>query len=154
MARRSYLHLEEPDEPGLDIAPLIDVSFLLLCYFMVTSTMQRKENILDLLFPAKQTEQVDVIIEPLNIRLREDGVILAGLKGLEEELETNVNSRKCPRLAEKLREAKAAAELGGKTPLVVVETEGGAKHQRFIDIVNTLSIVEIANVTIGGFEEE
>ena len=154
MARRSYLHLETQEDPELDIAPLIDVSFLLLIYFLVTSTMHPKEGDLDLTFPSTQTDQVDVPpVDPLSIHLREDGVILAGVGGGEEELETDVNSRKCPRLLEKLQEYKSVADTSGSTPFVVVRADDGAKQQRFIDIVNTLSIVKITNVTITGFRE-
>ncbi|MBU6179314.1 MAG: biopolymer transporter ExbD, partial [Verrucomicrobia bacterium] len=35
MARSS---LSESERPGLDMSPLIDISFLLLIYFLVTST--------------------------------------------------------------------------------------------------------------------
>ncbi|MFT4637666.1 MAG: biopolymer transport protein ExbD [Verrucomicrobiales bacterium] len=155
MARRSYLHLEEQEDPELDMAPLIDVSFLLLIYFLVTSTMQPKEGDLNITFPATQTDQVDVPpVDPLSVHLREDGVILAGIGGAEEELEADINSRKCPRLLEKLREYKSIADATGSTPFVVVRADDAAKQQRFIDIVNTLSIVEISNVTITGFRED
>ncbi len=155
MARRSYLHLEEQNDPELDIAPLIDVSFLLLIYFLVTSTMQPKEGDLDIVFPATQTDNVDTPpVDPLSIHLREDGVILAGVGGAEEELESDPSSRKCPRLLEKLREYRTIADTSGSTPLVVVRADDGAKQQRFIDIVNTLSIVQISNVTITGFRED
>ena len=155
MARRSHLHIDEQEDPELDIAPLIDVSFLLLIYFIVTSTMQPKEGDLDITFPSTQTDQVDLPeIDPLSIRLREDGVILAGVGGAEEELESDVNSRKCPRLLQKLREYKSVADTSGSAPFVVVRADDTAKQQRFIDIVNTLSEVEISNVTITGFRDE
>ncbi len=155
MARRSYLKLEEQEDPQLDIAPLIDVSFLLLIYFLVTSTMQPKEGDLDITFPSTQTDQVDVPpVDPLSIRLREDGVILAGIGGAEEELEADINSRKCPRLLDKLRDYKQVADASGSPPFVVVRADDGAKQQRFIDIVNTLTIVEISNVTMTGFRVE
>lgn len=155
MARRSYFHLEEQEDPHLDIAPLIDVSFLLLIYFLVTSTMQPKEGDLDITFPATQTDQVDVPpVDPLSIHLREDGVILAGVGGAEEELEADITSRRAPRLLEKLREYKSVADTSGSTPFVVVRADDGAKQQRFIDIVNALSIVKISNVTITDFRDE
>ncbi len=155
MARRSYLHLEEQNEPELDIAPLIDVSFLLLIYFLVTSTMQPKEGDLDITFPSTQSSEVDVPpVDPLSIYLREDGVILAGEGGSEQELETDVTSRKCPQLRSTLEEYKALADSTDSTPFVVIRADDNAVQQRFIDVVNTLSAVEISNVTITGFREE
>lgn len=134
---------------------MIDVSFLLLIYFLVTSTMQPKEGDLDITFPATQTDQVDVPpVDPLSIHLREDGVILAGVGGAEEELEADITSRRAPRLLEKLREYKSVADTSGSTPFVVVRADDGAKQQRFIDIVNALSIVKISNVTITDFRDE
>lgn len=155
MARKVHYELENQEEPELDMAGLIDVSFLLLIYFIVTSTMQPKEGDLDITFPSTQTDQVDVPpVDPLSIHLREDGVILAGIGGGEEELESNPASRDCPRLLEKLREYKMITDTAGSTPFVVVRADDTAHQQRFIDIVNTLSAVEIANVTITGFRED
>lgn len=155
MARKVRYELEKPNEPELDIAPLIDVSFLLLIYFIVTSTMQPREGDLDIVFPTNQTDTVDVPpVDPISIHLREDGTILAGVGGSEEELETDVNSRDLPRLHARLTDYKTIADTSGSTPFVVVRADDNAKQQRFIDIVNTLSAVGIANVTITGFRED
>ncbi|MEM6575985.1 MAG: biopolymer transporter ExbD, partial [Pseudomonadota bacterium] len=36
---------KEKEEPGIDLAPLIDVVFLLLIFFMVTTTFERQARL-------------------------------------------------------------------------------------------------------------
>ena len=44
---RIGLHADEVDEEDLDITPMIDMTFLLLIFFMVTSTM-KPDEVLDI----------------------------------------------------------------------------------------------------------
>ena len=59
MARRVHSQTRGSDEdPELDISSLIDVSFLLLIYFIVTSTLQKRETDLGITLPSTvPTEQ-------------------------------------------------------------------------------------------------
>ncbi len=50
MRRKRNVHVND-DEPALDISSLIDVCFLLLIYFIVTSTMQPREQDLPMTLP-------------------------------------------------------------------------------------------------------
>ena len=51
MARHKRQQLEPEEEPALDISSLIDVCFLLLIYFLVTSTIKPRESDLGLQLP-------------------------------------------------------------------------------------------------------
>ena len=55
MARKKIAEALEDDEPGLDISSLIDVCFLLLIYFLVTTTIQPREQDLRMSLPAAIT---------------------------------------------------------------------------------------------------
>ena len=65
----------EDDEPGLEIAPLIDVSFLLLIYFLVTSTLEKREADLGLTLPTENPDSsaVQVEIDQMMIVVDPDG---------------------------------------------------------------------------------
>jgi biopolymer transport protein ExbD len=155
MARKSRLELEAVEDPALDIAPLIDCAFLLLIYFLITSTMQPREGDLNTTFPTVQGEpDKEVLIDHLNVELQEDGTVLAGAAGSMEVMDSDPNSRTLPQLVEKLKEYKGAVKLAGAEPLVIIKADDGAKQQRFIDIIDSLAEVEISNVTMTGFKTE
>jgi biopolymer transport protein ExbD len=69
MARHRKYEAEEDAEPGLDISSLIDVCFLLLIYFLVTSTITPRESDLGMALPAANPSTEQPEIEPLFIRI-------------------------------------------------------------------------------------
>ena len=75
----------------LQIAPLIDVVFLLLIYFMVTASLIKKEGDISFLLPANiaQEEMVVVPVEVL-IEITSDGVVeLEGLRFQSNDRDLN-----------------------------------------------------------------
>ena len=79
MARHKRQQPLEDAEPALDISSLIDVCFLLLIYFLVTSTIKPRESDLGLQLPGVSeptTEQPK--IEPMLIFVEESGGIYVG----------------------------------------------------------------------------
>ena len=52
MARHRKYEAEEESDPALDISSLIDVCFLLLIYFLVTSTITPRETDLGMALPS------------------------------------------------------------------------------------------------------
>ncbi len=155
MARKSRLELEEIDDPALDIASLIDIAFLLLIYFLITTTLEPKEGDLNMTFPTVQAPpDREILIDHLNVELQQDGVVLAGAAGSMEVMDSDPSVLELPLLVQKLKEYKAAVELAGAEPLVIIKADDSAKQQRFIDIIDALAEVEIANVTMTGFKTE
>ena len=148
MARRIPLQAEPEDEPELDVASLIDVSFLLLIYFIVTSTLQKQETDLGLTLPSSVASGAPVDIEPVNIKIDGEGNIYWNKEQIEQG-----NDRALPRLLEELRDYKSINDSVGKTPIVVVAADNSAPQQRFVDVVNALAAVEINTVTLTGFRE-
>ncbi len=59
----------------VNIAPMIDVSFLLLIFFLVTTTFERAEGILSSSMPAEQGERAAVAlpISPIVVRIQKTG---------------------------------------------------------------------------------
>lgn len=152
MGRRFKMQAEPDSEPMLDVAPLIDVSFLLLIYFLVTSTLEKREADLGLTLPTENPDStsVQVEIDQMMIVIDTEGAVIVN----EEVLDTDVAVRDVPLLSERLKMYKRAADLSGSQPLVVVAADDAAKGQRLVDVLNALAKESIKNVTMTGFSEE
>ncbi len=151
MAGNTKLQIPEEEEPGLDMSSMIDVSFLLLIYFLVTQTLDPKETDLGMTLPTTDSSSAsEVEIDQMTITVNAAGAIVVDDKTLDED----VNNRTLVNLDEKLKQYKDAADLTGSQPVVVVAVDDAAVGQRFIDVLNALAKVKIHNVTITGFSDK
>ena len=90
------------DEPSINLTPLIDVVFLLLIFFMVTTTFTR-ETLLQVNLPeaeaetqSTQTERLEIVVSrdgsfALNGQTLVNGQLETLLRGLELESKGNLN---------------------------------------------------------------
>lgn len=142
----------EPD-PELDMSPMIDLSFLLLIYFLVTSTLEPTEADLSMTMPTSQSKGgSEVKPETMTINVNAAGHVVLN----DEVLDTDGSTREVPMLLDRLRTYVEAAKLTGSDPLVIIAADDAARGQRFVDVLNALGDpgVDIRNVTITGFSEE
>ncbi len=149
MKRKRQAPKEE--NPGLDMSSLIDVSFLLLIYFLVTSTLDPKEADLGMTMPTSQSDgSADVEIDQMTIKVNPMGHIVVN----DEILDSDPNNRDVPRLLDRLSTYAESARLTDSEPLVIISADDAAKGQRFVDVLNALAheTVKIQNVTISGFD--
>ena len=94
MSRRKKMEGPEDDEPGLDISSLIDVCFLLLIYFLVTTTIVKKEQDIDMTLPSVAPSDTPPDIRPFFIKLEANGFISIRSDGTPEQLiESDPDSR-------------------------------------------------------------
>ena len=147
MARHRKYEPGEDAEPALDISSLIDVCFLLLIYFLVTSTIKPRETDLGMALPAANpsTEQPD--IEPLLIRIEASGAIFTGAGTAQQSMDTDVSVRDLPLLRGQLDMYSSAARAANSRPLVQIYADGNATQQRVIDVLNALAGANINSVT-------
>ena len=152
MRRARYAH-EEDKDPELDISSLIDVSFLLLIYFLLTSTLRKDEVDLSIVLPTQVPTDNPDPIDPVAIKIEADGSVT--YDGLQIAGPTNATRPDpLPSLRTKLKEYKDLTDSSGSKPMVIVAAADEGKHQRFIDVINALNYVEIQNITMTGFREE
>ena len=147
MARhRKYETIEDAD-PALDISSLIDVCFLLLIYFIVTSTIAPRETDLGMALPAgaPSTEQPE--IEPLFIRVDANGALSTGTGAAQQAMDSDPSVRDVPLLRSQLQLYADAARAANSTPIVQIYVDGEATQQRVIDVLNALAGVNINSVT-------
>jgi biopolymer transport protein ExbD len=147
MARHKRRAKEEDSEPGLDISSLIDVCFLLLIYFLVTSTITPRETDLGMSLPAANPSNEQPKIEPMFIRVDAAGVIYTGVGAGQQQLDQDATVREVPLLDSQLDLYSAAARSAGSNPLVQVYVDPGTTQQRVIDVLNALAGAGISSVT-------
>lgn len=151
MPGRTKLQAPEEEEPGLDMSSMIDVSFLLLIYFLVTQTLDPKEADLGMTLPTTDSSSAsEVEIDQMTITVNAAGAIVVDDQTLDED----ITRRSLPLLDDKLKQYKDAADLTGSQPVVVVAADDDSVGQRFVDVLNALAKVKIHNVTITGFSEK
>lgn len=139
----------ESDE--MQIAPLIDVVFLLLIFFMVTSSLQKFETDLSIQLPGrvKQSESLAMPDEQI-VEILADGRVL-----LNNQFYDAPDSRDMPQLTAVLRRFKQASDLANVRAMLTIQAAGRSMHERVMDVLNAAAGADIAFVSIGlGDEEE
>ena len=128
---------------------MIDLSFLLLIYFLATSTLQPVESDIAMTMPGLPDGHHPVVFDPMKIEVNADGHVVAN----GEVLDTDVRSRELPLLLDRLKTYAASARLTATEPLVLLAADDAASGQRFVDVLNALSNseVRIGNVTLADF---
>ncbi|OOC10523.1 ExbD/TolR family protein [Thioalkalivibrio halophilus] len=128
------------EEPGVNLTPLIDVVFLLLIFFMVSTTFDRHADI-DITLPSadREAEQVDDRAW-IDIVVDADGrYFVDGRELVNRRVET---------LEQVLGEV---LEARGDDP-VVIRADASASHQsvvRALDVVGRLGVSAVSIATLG-----
>jgi biopolymer transport protein ExbD len=140
---------EEVPAGGFQIAPMIDVVFVIMLFFMVMAGAVKVENELNATLPgstesSSATDFVDEIII---------GISEAGEVTLNDEPFDSPESRDLPRLRDTLMRLKQNAD-NAKTPAVVtIVSEPNAKYSRTIDVLDALAVAKIESVTFSVSDE-
>lgn len=135
---------------GFQIAPMIDVVFVILVFFMALAAQIRIEQILQTKLPgisvsSNTTEFVDEQI----LQVSEDGEV-----SLNEESYDSVASRELPQLTGTLMRLKTSSEAAKSKLVVTLISHPESPYYRTIDVLNSLSIAGITNVTFTSDSEE
>lgn len=145
MARRKSSNPFPDEEPELNISPLIDVAFLLLIYFLVTTTLMKQEADLGLVLPGVAQEQSrPVKTDQMMIKITGDGAVMVN----DEILDTDPNDRTLTNLNERLQRYAAAASMSGSDAMVVVDCADEVPEQRFIDVLNVCSANGLSHISL------
>jgi len=137
------------EEDRFDLTPMIDVVFLMLIYFMVTSALIKQEADLKLKLPIPEqsVEQSDQIPSEQFISVLPDGTIL--LNGAPVDYPT---SREMPQLSRALARLQESAIAGGVDMFVTIDAHDLSPHQRSIDVLNACAKAKVKFVTFSAAE--
>jgi biopolymer transport protein ExbD len=77
----------EPVPVAFQIAPMVDILLVLLCFFVITWSMARKENELDVRVPAAQAAQEsNPVVNQTVLNVKSDGTIVWDRKQVSREV--------------------------------------------------------------------
>lgn len=126
----------------LQIAPLIDVVFLLLIYFMVTASLIKKEGDISFMLPAQmdQSEPIDMPIE-VTIEIAESSDVVV------EGMVFDRNDRELDTLISRLVEFREAAESSGSELIVNIMPHDDVLHSRIINVMNACAVAKVKNAS-------
>ena len=146
MARRRNSNPFDPDmEPELNISPLIDVGFLLLIYFIVTTTLEPQEADIGLILPGVATTESDPVkVDQMLIKITGDSAVAVN----GEVLDTDPSDRDLTNLSDRLERYAATAQNAGTEAMVVVDCADDVPEQRFIDVLNSCAAYGLKNITL------
>ncbi len=131
------------EEPDISIAPLIDMTFLLLIYFICTCSLITPEADLGIRLPGMiaQATKVEMPDEQM-IEVRENGQVFLN----DREFDSAANVL-LPELVRTLQSYRASSVASGNKPLITIWADDDAQHQRVIDVMNACAAAQIKDVT-------
>ena len=137
---------------GFQIAPMIDVVFVIMLFFMVMAGTVKVEKEIVTQLPGtpelskkSHVEFVDEII----ISVAEDGQVSLN----QEDFDTRV-SHDLPKLKETLLRLKQASDAAHTPSVVTIMSDPAAKYSRTVDVLDALARAKIENVTFVLIEPE
>ena len=136
-------------KPSIPIAPMIDVVFLLLMYYLVTSTLDKQEADISFQLPGvvEQSEPIDMPDEQI-IEIGEDG------QGVVNEFAyDSPTSSRLLELAGMLTRFKEASDANKVEALVTIAPSDRTTHQMIIKVMDACSIAGITGVNFAISEE-
>jgi biopolymer transport protein ExbD len=126
-------HGSSDDEAAIDMTPMLDIVFIMLIFFIVTTSFV-KETGLEVNRPKdSQTPPPPTNVKSLSIRVEEDGTIVVNGRQVDiRRVEANIQSF----LAENNQDSAA------------VQAHPKAKHGDVTEVINEVKRAGIANVSV------
>jgi len=124
-------------EFGFQIAPMLDILFVLLLFFMVSAGAQKHEASLTTQLPGGRPGG-DV---PVQVGIDEDGqVTVSGVRTSDPPTDPTL-----PNLVDRLKGIVAA---NAAQPSVITPTRS-TRHQRVVDVLNACAAAKVKNLAFG-----
>jgi biopolymer transport protein ExbD len=128
---------------GFQIAPMIDVVFVILLFFMVAAGQQQKENAHNTKLPGTEPPaEGSVMPDEVSIMIEDDGQVY-----LNDDPLDSPEAKDLKELAGSLVQLKQASDNGGSKILVTVYANELAKYERVVDVLDALTRAQIVDVT-------
>lgn len=135
---------------GFQIAPMLDVVFVIILFFMVMAGAVKIENELNSTLPgtAETSEPTEFFDEQI-ITIAANGEV-----ALNDEPFDSPQSSSLPNLTATLHRLKENAEAAKAPLLVTIMSEPEAEYQRTIHVLDALAVARIDHVTFTVSEED
>ncbi|HIP12008.1 MAG TPA: biopolymer transporter ExbD [Arcobacter sp.] len=122
--------MRKREQLNLDLTPLIDVVFILIIFFLVTSSFKQKDFALNLTLPDAKAQQIEIEKKQLNIEVDEKFLSYMGEKisflDLQVKLE-NIKNQKLP---------------------IIVKIDKKVRYDRVIEVLDLLQLNNLNNIAL------
>ena len=147
---KPFINKQKDGDLGFQIAPMIDVVFVIMLFFMVMAGSVKVEKELNSQLPGKaETSGATEFVDEQVITISEEGEV-----SLNDEPLGPPGDRTMERLRDTLGRLKQASDQAKSPTLVTVVSEANARYSRTIDVLDALSVSGITNVTFTVNDEE
>lgn len=146
----AQLKKRAPEQSAIPIAPMIDVVFLLLIYFMVSSSLARQEADLSFQLPGsvEQTEPLDLPDEQI-IEIRSDGQVV-----VNDYPYDSPSADRLMELAAMLSRFNAASRANKVEALVTIAPADTVEHAQIVKVMDACALAQIVGVNFALGEDE
>lgn len=140
---------QNPDV-GFQIAPMIDVVFVILVFFMALAAQIRIEQILQTKLPgvAAASTATEFFDEQI-LQVAEDGEVT-----LNDEIYDTPEAHDLPQLTNTLGQLKASSDAAKTKLVVTLISHPDSAYERTIEVLNALAAAGVTHVTFTATEEE
>ncbi|HEY5768438.1 MAG TPA: biopolymer transporter ExbD [Terrimicrobium sp.] len=131
------IHSEPEGNLEFQIAPMVDVIFILILFFMCSAGATRVENELSLKLPGRLSQDQPLrMLDEQIIEIEENGQVILN----SQQLDTSA-------LGATLQRYKAISDDSKSTTVITILTAKNTKYQRIIDVLNECAVAKIESVT-------
>ena len=140
--KKRFVPEPEPDI-GLQIAPMVNLMFVLLAAFTVSAGQKIVEAELGVKVPGQAKEnptEQNVLTPPVNLRIRKEGKI---------EFNGSLIGEPEDKQLEDLRAKLLGLVELSKDQAVIIRPEEEVEHQRVVDVLNACSAAKVNKLSFG-----
>ena len=125
---------------GFQIAPMVDVVFVLMLFFMAMAGAQVKEKELNIALPSGAPPKAGQVPKtPIVIEISGEGQVT-----MNNEVYAAPTDKGLQRLREWLK--ATIEQFGGEDP-VIIRPQPDTKHERIVEVLNAASFAGVKNLT-------
>ncbi|MGB5918251.1 ExbD/TolR family protein [Arcobacter sp.] len=115
---------------GMDLTPIIDVVFILLIFFIVTSVFKKEELALVLDLPKSNAKETEVSKDEIFIELSPTKLAIKGIEVSFESLEDNLK------------------QIKDKTKPLIVRIDEKVQYKRVVKVLDLLQKYDLNNLAL------
>jgi biopolymer transport protein ExbD len=131
------IHSEPEGNLEFQIAPMVDVIFILILFFMCSAGATKVENELSLKLPGRLSQDQPLrMLDEQIIEIAENGQIILN----DQQMDTSA-------LSATLQRYKAISDDSRSATVITILTAKNTKYQRVIDVLNECAVAKIESVT-------
>lgn len=132
----------------VQLAPMADIGFLLICFFIISSKPPRYEADLGMTLPGSVSDEISMEM-PDEVRV---GILADGSVEVNDAIVGGPGDQPMKSLVSLLGKFKESADLNQSKALVTVDADNQSTHQRIVDVLNACAHAGVTGVTIGDDE--